>query len=104
MHLAFGGAGPDGTPGDEIGEILRRRHVEELDCRRHAEIIDLDREAVGRGAGPLLMSNEPVEFGVVDQPLPPHGRARLFEINAHDDLEFVSLNLFAFGPDEAPGV
>ena len=30
VHLALGGAGTDGAPGDQVSDVLRRDHVEEL--------------------------------------------------------------------------
>ena len=36
MHLALGGARADGAPCDEVCDVLRRDHVEELAARRQA--------------------------------------------------------------------
>src|SRR6266550_5892041 len=44
MHLAFGGACTDGTPGDEIVNVLWRDHVEELAPSRHSHLIQIEQQ------------------------------------------------------------
>ena len=88
MHLAFGRARADRAPGDQVAEVLRRDDVEELAARRHAELVDLEQE-LAADAQPLVDPVALVEVRVVDQALPADRRARLLEIDAHDDLERV---------------
>ena len=47
MHLALGRARTDRTPGDEIGDVLRRDHVEEFATGRQAERVDVAQQAAG---------------------------------------------------------
>ncbi len=92
MDLALGRARADRAPGDEVGNVLRRGHVEELGRRRQAEIVD-GREHVARHPQPLVDVEAAVEVGIVDQALPADRGARLLEIDAHDDLEPVGQGL-----------
>src|SRR5690606_34629853 len=75
-----------GAPGDEVREILRGGHVEELAAGGQAEIVDLEQQAAGQPQ-PLVDVEAAIERRVVDQALPADGGARLLEIDAHDDLE-----------------
>ncbi len=93
VHLAFGGARADGTPRDEIGDVLRRNHVEEFAARRHAQTIDVDQHLAGN-AQPFIDAETLVQIRIVDQPLPAHRGARFFEIHPHDDFQLARM-LFA---------
>ena len=84
MDLGFGGAGADGTPGDQVGGVLRRDGVEELGGAGQVEFVDFEQDAPGQ-AQAFVDAEGVVETRVVDQPLPADGGARLFEIDAHDD-------------------
>ena len=86
VHLALGGARADRAPGDQVAEVLRRDHVEELAARRHAEPVDLEQQ-LAADAQALVDAIALVEVGVVDQALPADGGARLLEVDAHHDLE-----------------
>ena len=89
VDLALGGARADGAPGDEVGEVLRRGHVEEFAAGGQAEIVDVEQQRAGE-AQAVVDVEAAVEVGVVDQALPADGGARLLEIDAHDDLEPVA--------------
>ena len=88
MDLALRGACTDGAPGDQVTDVLRRDHVEELAARGHAQAVDLHQQ-LARDAQALVDAVALVEVGVVDQALPAHRRARLLEVHAHDDFERV---------------
>ena len=47
VHLAFGGAGADGTPGNEVGGELRGDGIEEFRPRRHAHVAEIEQQAPG---------------------------------------------------------
>src|SRR5919106_1002594 len=84
VYLAFGGARADGTPGYQIGEILRRDHVEELAARGHAELIELEQQ-IAADAQSVVDLKATIEIGIVDESFPANRGARLLKIDAHDD-------------------
>ena len=47
MNLAFRGARADGRPRDQIGDVLRRRHVEEFGPGRQTEIVHGGKHVAG---------------------------------------------------------
>ena len=101
MDLALGGARADRRPGHQVGDVLRRRHVEEFGAGGQAEIVDRGKHVAGEPQAPVDVEAA-VEVGIVDQPLPSDRGARLLEIDPHHDLEAVG-ELFAQG-GEALGV
>jgi len=47
MDLALGRACANRPPGDEVGNVLRRDHVEELATRGQAQLVDIEEQAPG---------------------------------------------------------
>ena len=45
MHLALGRARADRAPGDEVGDVLRRDHVEELGAGGQPEVVDVEQDS-----------------------------------------------------------
>ena len=88
VDLALGGAGADGAPRHQVGDELRRDGVQELAARRQPHVGEVE-EKPPRQAQPVVDREAPVEPGVVDEPLPPDGRPRLLEVDAHDEEEVV---------------
>ena len=88
MHLAFCRARADGAPADEIADVLRRDHVQELAAGGHAQAVDVD-EQLPRHPQAFINAVSLVQIGVVDEALPAYGGAWLFEVHAHDDLQRV---------------
>ena len=88
MHLAFGGASPNRRPSHQIGDVLRRRRVEELTSCGDAEVGDIAQQPTCNPQAAIDVKAA-VETGIIDQPLPADGRARLFEIDTHDDLQSI---------------
>ena len=86
VHLRLGRARADRTPGDEVGGVLRGDGVEELAARGETHIRDIEQERA-RQAQALVDLEAAVHLGVVDEALPPDGRARLLEVDAHDDMQ-----------------
>ena len=70
MELALGGTRSDCGPGDEVGDILRRRHVQEFGACGKAEIVH-GRQHVARQPQALVDVEAAVEIGVVDQAFQP---------------------------------
>src|SRR5256885_12208081 len=97
--LAFRGTRTDGAPADQIGNVLGRDHVQELAGGRHAQAVDVDQQ-LPRNAQAFVDAVALVQVGIVDQTLPSHGGARLFEVHAHHDLQRV-LVLLAYGRQAA---
>src|SRR6185503_17383063 len=86
MHLTLGGASANGAPRDEVRDVLRRDHVEELATRRQPETIDVEQQAA-RQAKSLVDAEAAIEVRVVDETLPADSGARFLEVNPHHDLE-----------------
>ena len=101
MHLAFGGARTDSAPGDQVADVLRRDHIEELAARGQTQPVDID-EQLARHAQALVDAVALVQIGVVDQAFPAHGGARLFKIHAHHNFERVGIARPLL--DQLPGV
>ena len=87
VHLAFGGARADGAPGNQVGIILRRDHVEKFGGGRHAHVVEGEQQAA-RLAQAEVDVESAVEVRVVDEAFPAHGGARFFEIHAHHNQQF----------------
>ena len=84
VHLRLRGARADRAPAHQVGDVLRRDHVEVLHPGRHAQLIDVEQH-VARQAQALVDAERAVEVRVVDEALPTHGGARLLEIDSHHD-------------------
>ena len=95
VHLAFRGARTDGTPGDQVADVLRTDDVEKFAACRHAQAVDVHQQ-LPRDAQAFVDAEGLVEVGVVDQPLPAHRGARLLEVHPHHDFE-LSRVLVALG-------
>ena len=88
VRLRFGGAGADGGPADQVGDVLRRDGVEQLGGGGQAEVEDVAEESAreAQAGGDIVRT---VEVGVHHEALPADGGARLFKIDAHDDHDAV---------------
>src|SRR5690606_16438929 len=95
-HLALGRARADRAPGDDVGQVLRRRRVEQLADRGPAEPRDVDQQRAC-DAQALVDAATLVEVRVVDQALPADRGARLLEVDAHHDVERVAETLALLG-------
>ena len=100
MHLALGGTRADGAPGNQVGDVLGRDHVEEFGAGRHAQLIHVPQQ-LARQAQAVVDREGAIQVRVVDQALPAYRGARLLEVHAHHHqqvvLEAVSLALEATG-------
>ena len=92
VHLALGGARADGTPGNQVPQILGRNDVQKLAARGQAQAVDVDQQ-LARNTQALVDAETFVQVGVVDQTFPAHGRTGFFEIHAHHDLQRVRVAL-----------
>ena len=88
MHLAFRGARANRAPGDQIGNILRRNHIQIFHRHRHAAIVQIEQQ-LARHAQAVVNIKAAVEIGIIKQPLPAHRGARLFKIDAHHDFQTI---------------
>ena len=84
VGLRFGGAGADGGPADEVGNVLRGDGVEELGGGGQTEVEDVAEERAGEpeAVGDVVGA---VEMGVHHEAFPADGGARFFEVDAHND-------------------
>lgn len=89
MDLALGGAGADGSPGDEVGVVLGGDGIEELIAGRHAAGGEVEEELAGDVEAFVDVVGI-VEAGVVDEAFPPDGGAGLLEIDPHDEADVVA--------------
>ena len=100
VNLRFRGTGADGAPGDEVGDVLRRDHVEEFSARWQPHFIQFPQQ-LARQAQAFVDGEAAVQVRIVDQPLPAHRGTRLLEIDAHHDHqiggEALALGLQAHG-------
>jgi hypothetical protein len=86
VDLAFGGPGPDGAPRDEVCHVLRADRLQEFGGGGQAQSGDLLQEVpCDAQAGDHVVAA--VQAGIVDQALPAHRGAGLFEVRAHDHQE-----------------
>ena len=92
MQLAFGGTGPDSTPADEVCEVLRSKEIQVFRSRRNPETINRQKQLAG-SAQTLVNIERPVEIGIIDQALPPHGRTGVFKIHPHDQNQIFAIFL-----------
>jgi hypothetical protein len=81
---------PIAPQADQVGRVLRRDGVEELRCRRQAELAQFPEE-FARQAQALVDLEAAVHARVVDQALPAHRGARLLEIHAHQDQQVIGM-------------
>src|SRR5687767_6881188 len=72
VHLALGRARPDRTPRDEIADVLRRDHIEELAAGGQTAFVQLEEEPP-RDAQPVIDAKAAVELRIVDEAFPPDG-------------------------------
>jgi cobaltochelatase CobN len=84
VHLALGGARPDGAPRHEIRDELGSDGIQELAAGRYADLVQLAEQAA-RLPQALVDDEALVQVRIVDQALPAHGGARLLEVDAHDE-------------------
>jgi hypothetical protein len=84
VGLRLGGAGADGGPADQVGDVLRRDGIEQLGGRGQAEVEHVAQEGAGepQAGGDVVRT---VEVRIHHEALPADRRAGLLEINAHDD-------------------
>ena len=84
MCLAFCGAGPDGRPADQVGDVLGADGVEQFCRAGHAGLINLQQYGPGEfhSGGDVART---VQVGVVDEPLPTNCGTGFLEIGSHHD-------------------
>jgi cobaltochelatase CobN len=86
VRLRLGGARADGRPGDQIAEILRRDRVEGLGAGGQADFGELEQELACL-LHALIDAEGIVHVRVIDIAFPAGGGARLFEIDAHHQVQ-----------------
>lgn len=86
VQLGLGGAGTDGTEGDQIGQVLWGDGVQHLasDGETGAGQVNVE---LARNAQTLVDLVGLVHVRVVDETLPADGGTGLFEVGAHDNQE-----------------
>ena len=88
VSLALAGAGSDGGPGNEVGDVLWSDGIEKLGGGGDAEFDDLT-EKFPRDVQSLGDVVGAVEVGIHDEPFPSDGGAGFLEVDPHDEVEFV---------------
>ena len=89
VHLAFRVAGADCAPTDEVAQVLRGDRVKPFGGSRQAETQHIGQD-FARQPHAFADIEPAIQIGVVNQTFPADGRARLFEIYAHDDEQTVA--------------
>ena len=88
MGLTFCGAGTDGRPADQIGDVLGHDRIQKLGRGRHA----FPRQIKQQTACPAQTSVDvvrAVQMRIIDQPLPADSGARFFEIDPHHHFKLI---------------
>ena len=88
MDLAFRSSCPNGAPDYQVRVELRRDRVEKFARRGETQGENIE-EKISRRTQAVVDRKATVEIRVVDQSLPAHRCAWLFEIDAHHDAEIV---------------
>jgi hypothetical protein len=70
VHLRFGGARADGAPADQVGDVLRADHVQELGTGRQAQFVDVQQQ-FARMRRPSLMRKLLSMYGSLIRPFQP---------------------------------
>ena len=78
VKLRLGRACTDGTPGDQVGEVLRRDGIEELRADGNAQLCEAAQKLTGN-AETLVDAEGAVDVGIVDEALPADSRARFLD-------------------------
>jgi hypothetical protein len=86
VKLGLGGAGADGTEGDEIGQVLGGDGVKHLTGDGETGGGQVDVEFAG-DTETLVDVVGLIDVGIVDQTLPADGGTGLLKVGAHDDAE-----------------
>ena len=86
MGLAFGGAGADGGPADQVSDVLGHHRIQQFRGRRQPPFRQVQQQSTGPAQASVDVVAA-VEMGVIDQPLPAHGGAWFLEINPHHHLQ-----------------
>ena len=88
MHLAFGRARANGTPTDQIADVLRRNHIQELTACRQTLAIDFNQQLTCN-AQTFVDAKAFVQVGVIDQTFPTHRGPRFFKVDPHHNFQGV---------------
>ena len=85
MDLRFCGAGTNGTPADQVSNILRADHIEKFRTGRQAKFIDIQQQFT-RNTQAIIDAEAVIHVRIINQALPADGGARFFEIHAHNNF------------------
>jgi len=89
VGLALGGAGADGGPADQIGNVLGRDGVQQFGSGGHAQFDDLAQKTAC-DPEPLRYVARAVQIRIHDEALPADRGAGFLKINAHDEEHAVA--------------
>ena len=88
MHLAFGGAGTNGSPANEIADKLGHDSIEKLAARREAHVCQIEQESSCH-MKPFVDAEGSINERVVNKPFPADIGTRFFEIDSHNDEKII---------------
>ena len=86
MGLRFGGAGANGRPADQTGDVLGCYRIEKLRGRGNTHFGDPTQQGAGFSK-PTCHVIRSVEMGIADQPFPAKGGAWFLEVDPHDQQD-----------------
>ena len=96
VGLALGGAGANGGPADQIGDVLGNHGIEQFSGRWQSQLSQVQQQTPGQAeAGVDVIAA--IEMGVIDQPLPAHGGAGLLEIDPHHHFQLLAIEGLGLG-------
>ncbi|MFW0768964.1 hypothetical protein ACLRGH_02915 [Arthrobacter koreensis] len=101
MNLAFRGPCADGTPADQVRDVLRADGLKELGGNGQPQLAGSNQEPPG-GVQAGLDVMAAVQVRVIDQALPAHRCARLLEVGPQHNEQVLTVLLRHGG--QTPGV
>src|SRR5215472_6018259 len=84
MDLALCCARANGTPGNQIGEVLGRDHVEEFASCGHSRFVQFEQQT-SRQAQPVIDLKTAVEVGFYNQAFAAYREQRILKVNPQQD-------------------
>ena len=89
MSLTFRRPRTNGTPANQVGNVLRAQQVEKFGRGGQPERVDVEQQ-LPRSPQPFIDAEAAVQARVVDVSIPTDRRARLLEVDAHHHAKVVS--------------
>jgi hypothetical protein len=86
MELRLSGTSTNGTPREEVSDVLGRDGVEKLGSDRNADVGEITQKLTSK-TETLVDLEGTIKVWVIDETLPSDGCAGFFKVGPHDDEE-----------------